>query len=312
MNEDVTETGRARVVLHIVLFFAAALLLGALCAPHVFNLTVHLGRQWPALERLRDVEFEKVANRCVLIALLLAIIPALKVGGLTSLERLGLKAGVPWAKQVAMGWVVGAVMIAGIFVAGLLTKAYTVEGGWSADVLAKVLVYFIGALVVSLIEEPLFRGAVFGLLRKGFGVFVGSMVASVIFAAVHFASPEPAVGVVHGRWNSGLYLLRYMFTSVDLRWGFGFMFITLFLLGMTLCLLYQHFGNLYVAIGMHAGWIWAMRIGEYFFERNRTCLTMLFGPSMTMAKSGLAMLMAAAVLAVVAWLHVKKRNREGR
>ncbi len=163
--------------------------------------------------------------------------------------------------------------------------------------------YGIGAILVGYIEEFLFRGAVFGMLKKMLGVWAGAMLASLLFAAVHFAAPDPPVGVVYGHWYSGFRMLPHMISPLDIRWTNGFMFVSLFLMGMVLCLLYDHYKNLYVAIGLHAGWVWIMRIGIYFMDRDRMQHLMLFGASMTVPKSLIAVLLLSLFLLAVVVLR---------
>ncbi|MBN1269459.1 MAG: CPBP family intramembrane metalloprotease [Kiritimatiellae bacterium] len=299
----------ARVVLGIFGYLALALAAGALVAPHVFNLLMWLGRQGARFETLRNIEFEEVSSRCVLIAILLGLIPALRMGGLDHIGKLGLGRDPHWLRRLAGGWLLGTGSMSLLVLGGVVCGAYRLADGLGADVLGRVLMYVGAALVVGFLEEPIFRGALFGLLRRGFGLLAAAMLASLLFAIVHFAAPDPPVGVVHGRWYSGLYLLGYMFSAVDVRWGFGFMFLTLFAIGMILCLLYEHRGTLYYVIGLHAGWVWIMRLASDLFARDPARWTILFGPSTTVPKSLAAVLLSLAFLLGAAFVVRSGRAR---
>lgn len=86
---------------------------------------------------------------------------------------------------------------------------------------------------VSLTEETIFRGFLLNQLQTDYGVWLSAAIASLIFAVLHLVwDPWRETGPqVPGLWLMGMVL-------VVARWANG--------------------GNLGLAIGLHAGWIWAM------------------------------------------------------
>jgi len=113
------------------------------------------------------------------------------------------------------------------------------------------------ALAVAVLEELLFRGALFGALRQAHHWMVALFISSTIYALVHFFQrplPPPEI-----TWSSGFGTLWQMMR------GFGDVatlvpgFPTLTLAGMILALGYQRTGNLYFSIGLHAGWIFSLK-----------------------------------------------------
>jgi membrane protease YdiL (CAAX protease family) len=166
----------------------------------------------------------------------------------------------------------------------------------------------VGAVIVGVVEEILFRGLLFSVLRRGFGVMTGVLITSLVFAAVHFADPEPPVGVVYGRWYAGLRLLTYMFTPHDMIWYSANMFFTLFFMGLTLAFLRAHYKSIYMDIGLHAGWVWMMRTAGLVVSRQKSVYPWLFGPSTTVAKSGVALLLAVLLAVIAVSLYVRGRQ----
>lgn len=298
-----------RLLLWIVGLFATSLLFGALLAGPVFNLVLWLGRNFQSLENLRDVEFERVASRCVLLVLLLSFVPVVKRAGMRDGRAIGFLPARTWWKLTGWGLLIGSAATAVIFFGGWALGAYGIREVLERGAIEKSLLYFIGALLVGCIEEGLFRGLLFGALRRSAGFWGGAVISSVIYSAVHFAKPRPVVGAVYGHWYSGLDLIPQLFNTVDLGPHFFPLALTLFFLGMVLCAFYQHTGSLYFSIGLHAGLVWLMRIGGYFLERNEARWPWLFGDGDVVSKSYIALFALGVLLAVSLWL-ARGRLRE--
>jgi membrane protease YdiL (CAAX protease family) len=201
-----------------------------------------------------------------------------------------------------LGLLIGSAATAIIFFGGWVLGAYGIRETLKHGAIEKSVVYFVGALLVGFIEEGLFRGMLFGALRRSVGFWGGAVISSLIYSAVHFAKPKPPVGAVYGHWYSGLDLIPQLFNTVDLGPHFFPLALTLFFLGMVLCAFYQRTGSLYVSIGLHAGLVWLMRIGGYFFERNEARLPWLFGGGDVVSKSYIALFVMGAFTLVSLWM----------
>ena len=283
-------------LLKIVFIFILSVIAGGLLAPPIFNGLIWLGRSVSGLAFLRQILFEKVVNRCVMLAVLGGAFWMMKSAGLTSWQKQGFERGINWKKPLGAGFGIGVVSMSLLLLAAWLSGAYipVAEGLLSLSLWLKLLVNLIGAMLIGYVEEWLFRGVIFGTLRKGMGVFMGALVAGLFYSAVHFARPENPVGVVYAHWDSAFRLMPYMFTWTDFYWPFeGCKFLMLFFMGISLCYIYVAEGNLYVVIGLHAGWVWIMRLGDYVFDdRVEGVWAWLFGPTPGVVKSGLALIMS--------------------
>jgi uncharacterized protein len=302
INDDAAPVAGGRLLFWIAGLFAASLLLGGLLAGPVYNLVLWVGRNFQSLESLRDVEFERVASRCVLIVFLLSAAFVSRKVGMRGWRGIGFLPDRNWWRLAGAGLLIGSVATASIFLTGWALGAYGLRDVLEHGAIGKSVVYFGGALLVGVIEEGLFRGVLFGALRRGIGFWGGAVIASLIFSSVHFAKPRPPVGTVYGHWHSGLDLISHMFNTVDLGPQFFPLALTLFFLGMVLCAFYQRTGSLYFSIGLHAGLVWLMRIGGYFFERNGARLPWLFGDSDAVSKSYIALFVLGGGMAVSLWL----------
>ena len=113
------------------------------------------------------------------------------------------------------------------------------------------------AAVVAVLEEILFRGAVFGALRKVFHWAFALLLSSMIYAIVHFMEPARLTGEV--TWLSGLELLPRMlagFTDVQAIFP-GFLNLTF--AGILLGWAVPAHGRPVFSIGLHAGWIFWLK-----------------------------------------------------
>jgi hypothetical protein len=107
------------------------------------------------------------------------------------------------------------------------------------------------AVVVAVIEELIFRGALFGILRKTWPWPAALAVSSAVYASVHFL--QKTAVPQHTDWLSGIRLLPELF-RIPLD-GLAPALFTLLLAGAILALVYQRTGTLFMSIGLHAGWI---------------------------------------------------------
>lgn len=242
-------------------FIAAVILGGALLAPAGYWLVQSLASIVPALESLARQPFHRYVSRALLVLALLGLRPWARAMGLVSLADLGWRR--PEArhwKQLGCGFVWGFASLAVFAVLAVLAGAKAANFEPSAGEWAKRLVSAaLSGLVVAVLEETLFRGALFGGLRKGVSVPWALVISSVIFALLHFLDrrpePPPTVG-----WASGLALLPRMVREIDDVRMFAAALGSLIVVGLFLALSYQRTGSLFFPAGLHAGWVFWMKL----------------------------------------------------
>ncbi|MBU0679067.1 MAG: CPBP family intramembrane metalloprotease [Verrucomicrobia bacterium] len=274
----------------VVISLAFSLVAGLLATPHVFNLIVGLGRTLPRLESWRDVEFEQVAYRCVLAFAFLALVPLSRFCGMRTWASVGLRGGRLEVRRLIWGFLTGVVTLGGLYLWAFITHARILVPGLPG-IAANTGLFAVSALVVGVMEEILFRGVIFGALRGSFSYWGGAIVASVFFSAIHFCKPVPAIGVVHVEWDTAFALLPAIFYEGWIQ-DLVPLSLTLFLMGMTLSALYDSFGSLFPVIGLHAGWIWVMRMGIQYIDTVPGADVVLYGYGSNITRSYLALVMA--------------------
>jgi hypothetical protein len=224
---------------------------GALLAPWLYWLAQFFAHEFP---HIAHSPFHRFVHRSLLGLSLVGIWPLLKSAGMTSVGEAGLVRPAGHWKQLGGGFLFGFISLAVIAGLALAIGARHLNPMIPPALLAGSIARLaLTAVVVAVLEELLFRGAVFGSLRKVFNWVFALALSSLAYAMVHFMAPAKAPEAV--TWLSGLELLPRMLG------GFGDVravlpgFFNLTLAGLLLGLAYQRTGNLLFSIGLHASWI---------------------------------------------------------
>ncbi len=290
----------------LVFLFGGALLLGLLLAPPVFHGLLFVGRTVPGLEELRNLEFGRVANRCVLACLIFGVWPAARFGRLRP-ATLGYRPGESWWRPSLLGWMAGVVSIFVLYAVGWRLGAYHWAPRTDVNLAVRVLGFLAGGWMVGVIEETIFRGWMFGMMRRVTGFIAAATLSSVLFSAVHFISPDPPLGVVHAPWHAGLSLLPHAFGRGGVWADYVPYALTLFVMGLLLCTLWDYSRRIYFIIGLHAGWVVVLQSGRYVLDRDPDPPIGWFGQDVGLAYAPVTFLMVCAWLAG-AW-YVRRRRR---
>jgi len=161
------------------------------------------------------------------------------------------------------------------------------------------------ALLVSVIEELLFRGALQGAVRKTTVDGFALVVVAILFAAVHFLKPPGSqIAPADIQWWSGLAVLPdtlRMFRQPGLLLG-GF--TTLLLAGLILGYARDRTKSLWMPIGLHAGWIVGEK-GMAAVLRHAVAWPWL-GPDLPNTVVGLAPVLTLVVTWVIVWLMARE------
>ncbi|HEY8241367.1 MAG TPA: CPBP family intramembrane glutamic endopeptidase, partial [Kiritimatiellia bacterium] len=262
----------------LALMLVAPLVIGCVLAPWIYNWLSGLAASGALPASLaEDLKFERVTSRCVQVSALLLLIPAFRLAGLGPRLRDALRPSPDRWTALGRALAIGCVSMFAIYVGGWMIGAYRVTDGAAAKAAGAVF-FVLGAALVGLCEEAFFRGFVFGAIRSRSAFWTAAVLSSVFFSAIHFFRPDAPLANVPITWSSGFELMPYLFSKFKWSSDWAYM-ITLVLMGLTLCLYYERQGHLFTAIGLHAGWVWAMRLGGEVFDRNRDVMQALFSRS---------------------------------
>jgi membrane protease YdiL (CAAX protease family) len=228
---------------------------GALLAPWLYGLTFDLAAHSSAFAKLAANPFHRFVARSLLAVALLGLWPLLRSCQMSHWRDVGLKTSHRWLSRIGGGFLVGFGSLACVALLAILLGGRSCNRAPSGpELIRHVISAASAAIIVAVLEEIVFRGALFGILRKVFSWPLALVLSSAVYALVHFLRKTDSHGPID--WLSGLALLPKMFQA-------GPVFIpavfTLFMAGAILALAYQRTGALFFSIGLHAGWIFWLK-----------------------------------------------------
>lgn len=289
----------------LVIYIVTVFVGGALLAPWLYWLVHAFAHQFP---KIAAQPLTRFVDRSFLILALAGLWPLLRALGVTSWRETGLVAPQGQLKKFSAGLLLGFISLA--IVAGMalvVGSRIPVQRINAHEMVATVFNAVVTAVVVSIMEELLFRGGIFGGLRKFFYWPLALVISSVVYAFVHFLRRVDFTGEVG--WQSGLVLLPRMLG--------GFLdfqelmpeFLNLTVGGLLLGLAYQRTGNLYFSMGLHAGWTFWLKTYGVLTSPSPHAATWFWGTS-KMIDGWFALIVL--LLALVLFYSLSPRPRSER
>jgi membrane protease YdiL (CAAX protease family) len=250
--------------------------------------------------------FSRIYNRVFEVLLVVALALAwrrLDLGGPAhwGFRRQG------WWRDLAIGLAIG---VAGL---GLGLVVAWIAGGVVPGLryavpktIRKAALGLLGAGIVSISEEALFRGVLLRRFVLDLGPRAGVLVTTFVYAVVHALRGGGKVvttGALAG-WARTSNLFTPLGDPVVWPGVIG-----LFVLGLMLATVRRRTGSLWAAIGIHAAWVGVFRVGRLLFDiRHRPAWVVGPGwPPLVGGAAGAVALVATALL-----LRIWLRRRAGR
>jgi uncharacterized protein len=257
--------------------------------------------QFPGAERY---PFSRIFNRTFMFSGIVLFFLCRRLLGIGNLSELGFVSLGEGGGDLLRGWSLAVASFAALLLAMSVAEIFEPYFRLS---FSRSLSRFFSALLsgafTGLLEEIFFRGILFkGLLQDG-RLFRAFVLSSLFYSALHFVRPGEAYVVDGLDPLAGFRHLFYTFTPFleglkILPGMFG-----LFLLGVLLSYAFLRTGNLYLAIGLHAGWIFGLKSVRVFGDYTRDDLGWLFGSTDPKIVSGVATWIGiACILVLVHWL----------
>jgi membrane protease YdiL (CAAX protease family) len=292
----------------LALYLAFVFLGGALLAPWL-----HTAMQWaaghvPALGGAARMPFTRYVNRGLMLAALAGLPWFIRGMGMRGWDDLGLHPKRVGWRRLGAGFALGLASLAAVCAVALAAGGRVLDGGRGAgDVAARVAGVLATAAAVGVLEEVLFRGAMFNGLRRAVSWRAALAASSMVYAVVHFlARPEPLPGPV--TWDGGLRLLPSMLRGAADPAALLPGFLSLTLAGVILCLAVRETGDLWAAVGIHAGWIVWLKLYGYLTDAAPGADTRLWGTGKLIDGWFAFGALVVVLAALVPWLRATGRG----
>ena len=256
------------------------------------------------------VPFPRFFNRFFMISgiiLFLAYRPLLKI---ESPAQLGLTPRTRAVSDVAIGLclALGSMLFLGFVMS--VAKVYDPFFRLSlSESVAEYVNAILAGFTVGFLEEIFFRGIVFrGLLEdwKPIPAFIG---ANLFYSALHFIKPGEEYFLSRIDPWAGFRHLFYTFAPFLEPAAIAPGIIGLLLIGIVLSYAFFRTGTLYLAIGLHAGWIISIKTARVFGDYQRENLGWLFGSTDPKIVSGVVTWIGIVLVGLA--VHRITRNRAG-
>lgn len=162
------------------------------------------------------------------------------------------------------------------------------------------------AIMASLVEEILFRGALLGIFLRAFRPSVAIISLSILFAAVHFLQPPAGAQIADPTaFKAGFEMLRLIGLQFLQPQLLLYGFISLLVVGLILGYARYNTAALWLPIGLHAGWVFALKIFGRLTVRRPDLpeeFDLYMGHNL---KEGIIPLTTLAVTAILVALYVR-------
>ena len=216
------------------------------------------------------ISFRQLINRSAQLFLVLSIFPAMAYLKISKAE-LGFAQRPVFFKQLLQGFGLGFMTLIPVFIVLYVLKINVLDETqvWTIGLLAKnMTINLLIALLISLIEEPLFRGIMLVSLSKKLPVMAAILISSIYYAGLHFFSSNTDIPVQDITLFSGFKLLGEAFAHL-LNPAILSAFFALLMVGVFLGVLRtQVKASLGLCIGCHTCWVWQIKMSKKLFDTD--------------------------------------------
>ena len=219
-----------------------------------------------ALQGFLSYPFDRVLTRSVLLVLLILLIPLWKM---VSKETSGLIFGDFSFRQFLQSFLIGLFILAIPVVVLLLLEVRLVVLDLEISFLSILGILLVGivlACLIGLFEEILFRGFLYGSLKKRVGGLIAALVSSALYSSVHFLKPTGELELPIN-WLAGFIYLEQSIGNMILLHQDWDARLSLMILGCFFCLVRERF-NLFCCIGLHAAFVVGIAISRQLTTVN--------------------------------------------
>ena len=282
--------------LAFVMVLLGAMLVAAVLSPWV---------QW-MLSPLQVFPLHRVFSRLTMLGVLAGTLWLLRRKDLARREVLGYD--LPWpafARRLLLGLAAGLLLMTAALAPLFLLGVREWNPARTAQLPLLLLKGLGSGLLVALIEETFFRGAMQGALLRQNARRLALFAVPAFYAAVHFLGRASSVPADEVNATSGFTALSGFFSLYAQPLLLLDAFLALYFVGLLLALLRQRMGDIACCIGLHAGFVAMIAVFRKLSLPGASDWSFLVGRFDGLLGTWIALL--AALLCVALW-----RNRDTR
>ncbi|MCD2449798.1 CPBP family intramembrane metalloprotease [Methylicorpusculum oleiharenae] len=212
----------------------------------------------------------KLTSKVTQVFLIISIFPIKHYLNL-SWSELGFVRSKTFFNQLLIGLGLGLITLLPVFLIlfALDVNVFDTDRLWTlGSLLQKTAIALVLALLISLIEEPLFRGVLLSGLNTKMPVMAAILISSTYYASLHFLKSHTVVSYQDISIPGGFMLLGEALLNVidpkNLQ-----AFLALLMVGLFLGIVRAVFGfSLGMVIGCHTAWVWQIKMNKSLFNVN--------------------------------------------
>lgn len=217
-----------------------------------------------------DYPPERVVGRLAQGLMLFGIWPLLQQLQVADRYALGYAVSRPrLLRALGIGWILGVLILLGLVftLLGLGVRVPDPDPGPWSWIAGKALQALIGGLLVGVIEETFFRGALYAAIRRKNGLASAVLWSSALYALVHLTKPGALPPGVPFDWAGSWTLFQGVFLDA-FQWRHLDTALALLAAGVFLALVRERTGHLGWCIGLHAGWVFVIQVTRRLSDGN--------------------------------------------
>jgi membrane protease YdiL (CAAX protease family) len=291
----------------LFLFLLLSLAITVVLTPWLATIWNHVIDARPDWEPYR-YSFSRIFDRCFMATSIILFFPCRRFLKIGSASEIGLAPRTHAARDIAAGFFFAvasmALLLALMSVQDIYTPFFRLGFGESVS---RILNGLLSGFSVAFLEETFFRGIFFKAIYEQGKRARAFLVANLVYAAVHFVQPENNFQL-HGYDPLGG--LRYLVLSFKpflnlTEVGPGL--VGLFLIGIVLSYAVVRTRTLFLAMGLHAGWVFSIKTVRVFGDYTRRDLGWMFGSTDPKIVSGVISWIGILIVGVAVCAFTRRR-----
>lgn len=218
-----------------------------------------------------SIELRKLISKSTQILLIICIYPTMLWLKHNATE-LGFVRFKLFIKQLLLGIILGIFTLLPVlyFSYSLDITILKIGISWTLEqTLLNLLVSFLLALVISLLEEPMFRGILITAYIKRLGISYAILISSLYYAMLHFVKAKTSIPLSEVKLSDTFHLLLEAFTNLLNPAHLGALW-ALLMVGIFLAVMRTHLKlSLAWCIGCHAAWVMQIKMAHRLVTVNQ-------------------------------------------